>query len=502
MCMDINSMSPASGQIIAEDGSTKNIVNLLGGGSPVSNKLYDINQFSPRTGRIIGEDGKLYNLVDLLENGSGGGGENFAFIPDRANRVVVLNTDGTWTATADGFVQRSATITHPNTAFAIFRLYQNDVIAWAIEHSGLLSTGLYEFTSETIPVQAGDSIRTESSGGGIASTLWYIPPRIVIVPEVAIDDFPTENSANIVRSGGVFKAIQDVASQIEKLDIDSTGDDELTILQGSAVKLGGGGFFVFDANMVIDASNLDVNNSFSVGMDYYIYICKTSGSVTVIVSPDGNFPAGYDETNSRKIGGFHYGVNRRDTAAPGNIYTGVVPRSVWTLFHRPKCAPEGMVYLTGGVWVDIYLSSDDGAGGLASKFNAPPISGLESLTWYSAIERLGIVGKRPLFYSEFIRAAAGSPPGTGSGNLNAWTSGSERAPTGFVANAVSSIGCRDCVGNLWEWLSDIVASGIGETPGWFNPMSSQDQLCFVVWFAMVCSFISRFLSFHKFFEFS
>jgi len=138
--MDINSMSPASGRIIAEDGSTKNIVDLLGGGSPVSNKVYDINQFSPRTGRIIGEDGKLYNLVDLLENGGGGGGENFAFIPDRANRVAVLNTDGTWTVSADGFVQRSATITHPSTAFAIFRLYQNDVIAWAIEHSGLLLT--------------------------------------------------------------------------------------------------------------------------------------------------------------------------------------------------------------------------------------------------------------------------------------------------------------------------------------------------------------------------
>ena len=205
--MDINSMSPATGRILAEDGKAVNIVDLLnasGSVAPVSDIVHDINQYSPRSGRVIGEDGKLYNIVDLLENGGGGGGEPYAFIPDRANRVAVLNTDGTWTVMADGFVQRSATITHPSTAFAIFRLYQNDVIAWAIEHSGLLSTGLYEFTSETIPVQKGDIIRTESSGNGIVSTLWFIPPRIVIVPEVAIDDFPTENSVNLVRSGGVF----------------------------------------------------------------------------------------------------------------------------------------------------------------------------------------------------------------------------------------------------------------------------------------------------------
>ena len=103
--------------------------------------------------------------------------DSFAFIPDRENRVAVLNTDDTWTAEADGFVQRSATITHPSTTFAIFRLYQNGVIAWANEHAGLISTGLYEFTSETIPVKAGDVILTESSGSNITSTLYFIPPR-------------------------------------------------------------------------------------------------------------------------------------------------------------------------------------------------------------------------------------------------------------------------------------------------------------------------------------
>ena len=103
------------------------------------------------------------------------------------------------------------------------------------------------------------------------------------------------------------------------------------------------------------------------------------------------------------------------------------------------------------------------------------VTGTEGLTWYSAAERLAVNGKRMLSYQEFIQAAAGSPPGLSTGNQNAWTVASDRAQTGSVTNAVSSIGCRDCVGNVWEWLTDIIASGTGASPGWFDPMSGQGQ---------------------------
>ena len=598
--MDINSMTPATGRIIAEDGSIKNVVDILGAGvAPVSDTIHDIDQHSPRSGRVIGEDGKLYNLVDLLQNGGGGGGETtnhanlsnlsyaqsghtgfasqealdaeaqarhqeittaideeaadrlqedtrlnneltetnrvlsgkvtqtlsgislnkiingetavaksvlsptipligggswvndadgtlaiyagdlnpntaifrtkttsgggggaFAFIPDRANRAAVLNTDGTWTATADGFVQRSATITHPSTTFAIFRLYQNDVVAWANEHAGLLSTGLYEFTSETIPVQQGDVIRTESSGNGIVSTLWFIPPRAV--PGVEIDDIPTENSQNVVRSGGVFAAIQATKPQVENLHIEVSGNASITIFKDSAVILQGGGLYIFHEDISLSVGNLDADSALVMGTDYYIYICNNG---EFWLSRDREYPANFDETNSRKIGGFHYGIERIGTAAPTDIHESIVPRSLWTLFHRPKCDPEGMVYLSGGVWVDIYISSDNGEDGFNSKHGESPMT---TITWYAAAERLLAVGKRMLTYQEWVQAAAGSPPGTSSGNQNAWTASSDRAPTGFVANAVSSIGCRDCVGNVWEWMGDIIASGIG-TPAWQVP---------------------------------
>jgi len=281
------------------------------------------------------------------------------------------------------------------------------------------------------------------------------------------------NLVDLLENGGGGTP-EDAFAFVEDLHIEATGDEELTIYAGSMVAVVMGGVYVFEANEVLDVNNLDDGGAFVLGSDYYIYICDGK-SGTILLSLDPVSPLGFDETDSRKIGGFHYGVNRRDTAAPANVYEGIVPRSIWTHTHRPKCAPEGMVYLSGGVWVDIYLSSDDGVGGVRSVFNALPISGVEALNWYVATNRLTAVGKRMLRYEEFVQAAAGSPPGTGSGNLNAWSSASERATTGFVTNAVSNIGCRDCVGNLWEWLSDIIASGIGENPAWFNPMPSLDQ---------------------------
>ena len=62
-----------------------------------------------------------------------------------------------------------------------------------------------------------------------------------------------------------------------------------------------------------------------------------------------------------------------DMSEASAVSNGIVPRSVWTLGHRPKCSPEGMVYLGGGTWVDIYLNSDDGAKGLKSEYGCAPI---------------------------------------------------------------------------------------------------------------------------------
>jgi len=97
------------------------------------------------------------------------------------------------------------------------------------------------------------------------------------------------------------------------------------------------------------------------------------------------------------------------------------------------------------------------------------------MNWYTITERLMLVGKRLPTYNEWIRTAVGSPQGLAGSNTNAWSASTDKQAAGFVERAVSSIGCRDCVGNVWEWLSDIIATG-GGTEAWSNPMAGQGQI--------------------------
>lgn len=263
----------------------------------------------------------------------------------------------------------------------------------------------------------------------------------------------------------------------EKQYIVVTGTDTLRILEDCIFTIFGGGVFKTEQTE-LSASNLDIGSAFALGTDYYIYLCDIGGTndETFVISANSTYPDGYGADNSRKIGGFHYGKCRSANAAlePVNasgvargtgwvstVYDGIVPRSVWTLAHRPKCEPEGMVYLGGGLWVDIYLSSDDGAGGLLSAYNKAPMTGTEGANWYTFVERALASGKKLLTYDEFCAAAKGSPQGLANSNTNAWsaTTNTGRNNTGLVDYAVSSIGCRDCVGNVWEWTRSLSHRG-------------------------------------------
>ena len=127
-----------------------------------------------------------------------------------------------------------------------------------------------------------------------------------------------------------------------------------------------------------------------------------------------------------------------------------------------------MVYLTGGIWADIYLSSDDGNGGLRSVYNATPITGTEGLNWYIALEKLRRSGKRMPSYAEFCMAAEGSPEGLDGSNDQAWsaTSNSGRHATGTIAKATSLIGCRDLVGNVWKWVDELCLDPTASSWDW------------------------------------
>ena len=268
----------------------------------------------------------------------------------------------------------------------------------------------------------------------------------------------------------------------------ASGANEITVIEGCVIAVGGAGIFK-TGNTVLNASNLDIGAAFAVGSDYYVYICDSRQDAQdeqYIISLNSTYPSGWNASNSRKIGGFHYGRCRKinDNMQPVNssgaifgtgwesaVSNGILPRSVWTLGHRPKCSPEGMVYLGGGTWVDIYLNSDDGAQGLKSEYNCAPMTGTEGMNWYTFTERLMKSGKRMPDYSEFCAYAFGSPQGLDGANTNAWTATTNtgRGTTGSVVNAVSAVGCVDAVGRVWEWLNDLITRAEHATNTEFHP---------------------------------
>lgn len=262
----------------------------------------------------------------------------------------------------------------------------------------------------------------------------------------------------------------------------ASGADEITVAEGCVIAVGGAGIFETAASK-LTAANLDVGSAFAVGNDYYVYICDSrldAEDEKYVISLNSTYPNGWNASNSRKIGGFHYGRCRKvdDNLQPVNssgvifgtgwesaVSNGILPRSVWTLGHRPKCNPEGMVYLGGGTWIDIYLSSDDGAYGLKSEYNCAPMTGTEGMNWYTFAERLMKSGKRMPDYSEFCAYAFGSPQGLDDANTNAWTATTNtgRGTTGSVVNAVSAVGCVDAVGRVYEWLNDLITKAEHDT---------------------------------------
>jgi len=284
-------------------------------------------------------------------------------------------------------------------------------------------------------------------------------------------DDPTRTDPLALLTAARMSAITSIISPRNEYLV-ANGDNNLLLYEDVVLSVGGG-IFLTDRK-VLDTSNLDSGTSFLMGRDYYVYICDNPTNDEIYkISLNSTFPNGFNADNSRKIGGFHYGQCRRHNEklqpinAAGvqrgagwesNIYQGIVPRSVWTMLHRPKCAPEGMTYLTSGSWLDIYISSGDGAGGLRSAFNELPETGTEGNHWYTMCEKLFAANKRMPSKEEWIEGALGAPPGQDGNNTNAWaaTTNTARQRTGFVAPAVSSVGCRDTTGNVWEWINEFV----------------------------------------------
>ncbi|MGL4402413.1 MAG: SUMF1/EgtB/PvdO family nonheme iron enzyme [Fusobacteriaceae bacterium] len=258
----------------------------------------------------------------------------------------------------------------------------------------------------------------------------------------------------------------------KKQYIESFGDAAVKINTNTLICVGES-IFKTERDITLNTGNLDAG-AFQDGKDYYIYCCDKGEKLDeeYKISLNSTFPVGYTATNSRKIGGFHYGVCRREinkepinssgvawgTGWQDNVYDGIMQYSVWTLLHRPVSNPEGMVYVSSNLWVDIYISSDAENGAFRSAKGVVPVTGSEGLCGYDFTERMRKTDKRLLTHNEWVAMANGSPNGLDGSNDYAWsaTTNTSRKECGFVRKAVSVYGVKDCAGNVWEWLQDIV----------------------------------------------
>jgi len=237
----------------------------------------------------------------------------------------------------------------------------------------------------------------------------------------------------------------------------STDHTKVTVNKGGYYipLLIGDSFFLVDTATHVDSiADLDTG-SVEAGKDYYVYACDNAGTLVFKISLASTYPAGYDATTSRKIGGFHtlcadVGAIS-DHTLTGYVNKEILPASIWDLKHRARCGNNaGMVYDTKcNLWIDIYLASGTGANTVS--VNVGTIS--DNRVWNDFVDDGGAVGKRMLNDPEFQLAAEGSNQKT---NI---ASSADPVTTGGHSDTasrrmISNIGLEDCCGALSQWLSD------------------------------------------------
>lgn len=291
-------------------------------------------------------------------------------------------------------------------------------------------------------------------------------------------------------------AISDIVAP-QKDYIQYSAEGELVVLPGCVIAVGDNAIFETEETTLTTA-NLDGASAFEHGADYYIYICNTGNDdnkEVYLISQNATFPDGdeWDDLNTRKIGGFHYGFVRnvneygqeinasgavRGSGWESNVREDIVPNSVWTTQHRPQCDPTGMAYMGNSLWADIYIASDDGAEGLQAYYGGTPITGTEGLNWYIANERAARVGKRLPSLAEWLAVAEGSPQGLDGSNTNGHTATTNTARTavGKIKNAISVRNICDAVGLVCEWLDEFVLDPTATAWAWHDVVPGYGQI--------------------------
>lgn len=271
----------------------------------------------------------------------------------------------------------------------------------------------------------------------------------VISPKVTTDDFE-------VKSGNIFgMSLFGMDKTLRMIEPHAT-DNDVVVVNGSydiPLKIGSD-WFMANADVEIDTATDMDTGAVSNGLDYYVYAVNNAGVLDYLLSLNSTYPTGYAADTSEKIGGFHSLCADVGAIAghalDGHLANSILPKSVWDLTHRPRAAPQGMVYSEQlNKWVDIYLASGTGASTL-SAFGGT-IS--DTRNWMDFVDDFGAVNKRLLTDYEFQLIAANSNEETDIvGSADPVTTGGHLDTAS--RRMISDIGCEDCTGVMWQWLLD------------------------------------------------
>lgn len=194
------------------------------------------------------------------------------------------------------------------------------------------------------------------------------------------------------------------------------------------------------------------------GKDFYVYACAGDSGMKLVVSPNSTVPTKYTADTSRKLGGFHclcadVGTISGHTLS-GYVAGDILPASVWDLRFRATSENEGMVW-DGSQWVDIYLDSWNGSA-LVSAYGGVVADGESTKKFHGELfaEEFAKVKKHLISRDQYVAFAKGSNEMTSiKGSADANTTGGHVDTAG--RRMISNIGCEDCCGWMWQWMSDI-----------------------------------------------